>query len=126
MKLLSLAALVAVAMLSASCSGCAPIQAAISSDHAVLEGQKVDEQALGAVDALGSSANILLKEAAESGLASRDQLLMAQSIRKDMDVAHDAARAAYDAGDAQTFAARLAAVTRLNNRAQALLKEVKQ
>lgn len=131
MRLLSIAALAAVAILSAGCSGCSTVEKAISNDHAVLEGQKIDEQAMGAVDALGITANTLIKAAADlrdpaTGLpvATRAQLLQLQSIRKDLDAAHDAAKAAYDIGDAKTFRERLQALTTLSNRAAALYREV--
>lgn len=126
MKLLTAGALAALAILASGCSGCSTVSAALSNDHAVLQGQKIDEQAMGSVDALGSSANVLIEAAAKSGLATRDQLLLAKDIRAKMDAAHDAAYAAYTAGDAVTFSAKLAAVTDLNKKATKLFDEVRK
>lgn len=126
MKLFAIGALAALALVTAGCSGCSTIDKALSNDHAVLAGQKIDEQAMGSVDALGSSANVLIEAAAKSGLATRDQLLLAKDIRAKMDAAHDAAYAAYKAGDAVTFSAKLAAVTDLNKKATKLFDEVRK
>lgn len=130
MRILSAAALVAVAIMTAGCSGCSTITAA-TSGHGVLSGQKMDEQVMGGVDALGSAANALIEAAAKlrdpatgKPVASREQLLLAQSIRKDMDAAHAAAKAAYDAGDAASFQDKLAAINELSRRATALYHEV--
>lgn len=120
-----LVAAVALTGFASTTTGCAPLAAAVS-DKPVLGGQKLDEQVMGGVDALGTSANVLIEAAAKSGLASRDQLLKAKQLRRDIDAAHAAAYAAYRVGDAALFSQKLAAVTELNKRATTLFNEVKK
>jgi hypothetical protein len=128
-RLLTVGAMVALALVCAGCSGCtSTIQAAAgaaTSGKGVLSGQKIDEQAMGGVYALASSANLLIAAAANSGLASRDQLLAAKQIGHDIDAGVLVARAAYDAGDAASFNAKVAALAGLNTKAQAFYNEVK-
>jgi hypothetical protein len=126
MKRLLLVTLLALPLAGCGPSGCSTISALASNDKGVLQGQKLDEQVMGGVDALGTSANVLLEAAAKSGAATRKQLLAAQKIRREMDLAHSAAFRAYQAGDAVTFKDRLAAVTDLNKQATALFNEVKK
>ena len=126
MKLFHVSALVALSLFTAGCnSGCAPIQAAVSGKP-LAGGTAIDEKAMGAVDALGISTNHLLTAAAKSGKLSRAQLLQAQEIRRNMDLAHDAALAAYKAGDAATFSDKMGAVNELARRATALYDGVTQ
>jgi hypothetical protein len=122
------AALAVAALTGAGCSGCTSITQAtkaVASDQAILGGQKIDEQVLSGVYALGSSANVLIEAAAKTGALTHDQVLLAQKIRKQLDAGIAAAQAAYDVGDAAKFTAKVAAVTELNKQATALFNEVK-
>lgn len=125
MKLPTIGALVALSLFAAGCSGCQSL-ADLTGDKPIAGQTALDEKAMGAVYALGTSANTIITATANSGVASREQLLQAKELRADIDAAVKAAETAYKAGDAATFAERLAAVTSLNNQAQALFSKVRK
>lgn len=112
MKLVSLGALAAVAVLTAGCSGCAVLQKVAAPNEAVLGSTLTDEKALYATEAAFYGANSAARAALVSGLLVKGSPA-AIRVADGLKTAHTAllaARAAYKAGDATTYAAKLAAV----------------
>jgi hypothetical protein len=124
-KLILVPLLLVAAISTGGASGCQTLKNIVDPSASVGGGHKIDEQAMGAVDTLGTSANYIITAAARSDALSRDQLLKAQQLRRDIDAAHAAAYAAYKAGDAKAFNDKMAAVTDLAKKAQSLFNEVK-
>lgn len=121
MKLFTAAALCAVALLSSGCSGCTT-PAVLSNDHAVLQGQKVDEQAMGAVYALATAANTGIIVGSKAGLIDPATAAKIQPLKKKMGEIVAATETAYAAGNAVTFSARLKDASDLSNQISALVK----
>lgn len=122
MKLGFVALMLGISLSAAACSGCQPI-AKVTGEQPIAAGTVIDEKAMGAVYALGTSTNLVIEASAKSGKLTREQLLLCQEIRRDTDASVAAAKAAYDVGDAAGFSARMAAVTALAKKASALYEE---
>lgn len=104
--------MLAVALAVTACSGCAPLQAlsaGMSNTEAIGGKTALDEKALFAVEAAFYGANVAAEAAVDNGLLKGPT---ATKVADALDVGHKAlltARAAYRAGDAKSFGARLTA-----------------
>lgn len=120
MKLLSIAALAAVAILSSGCSGCSTTP---DLNKPVLGQTVVDEKALYAAEAALFGANTAAEAAVDAGIlkpGSLDAIKVADYLQT-AKAALDAGRAAYRLGDAGTFAAKIGASQTLIAQAWALI-----
>ena len=124
MRMFAMAALALVAVIGAGCSGCSSLDiGGVRNDRGVFEGQVVDEKALYAAEAAFFGANTAAEAAVDNGLlkgGSPQALQVADYLAK----AHDAlkaARAAYQVGEARSYADKLASVQTFVGAAWALL-----
>jgi hypothetical protein len=126
MKIATTAALVALSLLGTGCSGCTALSA-LTNYKGVLSATTVDEKALYAAEAAFYGANTAAEAAVDNGLlkaGSPDAVKVADWLQQ----AHQAllvARAAYAAGDAGSFTAKIAAVQNLVAQAWALIPQKK-
>ncbi|HEY3694194.1 hypothetical protein [Phenylobacterium sp.] len=113
MKAFTAAALAAVALLSAGCSGC---QSPVFSDsQGVLSGTLADDKAMYVAEAAFNGANQSAIVAVDTGLLKPGSPLAVQ-IADDLKIAHEAliaGRTAYVAGDAKTYSAKISAAQNL-------------
>jgi hypothetical protein len=123
MKIVFVSAAIALSLLGAGCSGCSTL----ASDKGVLSATTVDEKALYAAEAAFYGANTAAEAAVDNGLlkpGSPDAVKVADWLQE----AHAAllvARAAYAAGDAGSFTAKISAVQNLIAQAWALIPNKK-
>ena len=118
MRALMIACALALALPTA---GCAQLPDWLPrNDRGVLEGQKLDEQALGLAYAGATLANIAIANL-PPGVLTRDQLLEVKRLKGVVDKGLPAAQAAYDAGDAKTYREKIAAVRVAIDRITALV-----
>lgn len=117
-------AMLVAALSAAACSGCTT-PAWLSNDRGALESTVVDEKALYAAEAAMFGANTAAEAAVDNGLlkaGSPDAVKIADYLdtaKKGLNVA----RQAYRAGDAKTYAAKLAAVQATIGQAWALIPQ---
>jgi hypothetical protein len=119
---LFLAGLLGLAAVSgAACSGCS----ILSDNQGLLAGTPIDDKALYAVEAADFGAEAAAEAAVDSGLLKGADAAKAQSLLDQAHQALKAARDAYEAGDAKTFAARVASCQALVADAWAIIPQKK-
>lgn len=121
-NLLLAGAMLVAALSAAACSGCTT-PAWFSNDRGALESTVVDEKALYAAEAALFGANTAAEAAVDNGLLKPGSA-EAVKVADYLDTAKKAlnvARSAYRAGDAKTFAGKLAAVQATIGQAWALI-----